>query len=141
MRVPQRVIRPDPAQRSLTPRQARALECFLTEPTLKLAAQKAQVPERTFYRWIKLPRFRRELDEARRRSFLQTASQLDRIAPLAVAALNRALRDPGTPPATRANAAVDLLRLQLDTHEQLDTNQSLAELERLVRPQFPEECR
>jgi hypothetical protein len=68
-----------------------AVAFVLSEPTLKAAAQKAGISERTLKSWSKLPEFVALLREARRRTFEQAISRLASVTSKAVTALEEGL--------------------------------------------------
>jgi phage terminase small subunit len=48
----------------LTPRQAKAITALMSTPTIEKAAEIAGVTPRTLHRWLKLPHFKAELQQA-----------------------------------------------------------------------------
>jgi hypothetical protein len=53
------------AEKELTPKQRAALLALLTEPTIEAAAVKAKASPRSLHAWLKDPRYRRRLRDAR----------------------------------------------------------------------------
>ena len=59
------------AEDGLTPRQGRAVEALLREPTAARAAASVGINQRTLRRWTQVPAFRAALLRARREAFGQ----------------------------------------------------------------------
>src|SRR4051812_20711563 len=71
----------------LSPRQAKAMEALLQEPTVSRAAALGGVNERTLRRWLAEPAFRHAVFRARREAFGQAIWLTQRYAGVAVATL------------------------------------------------------
>ena len=114
----------------LTPRQGRAVEALLREPTATRAAAAAGVNERTLRRWSATPAFRSALLRARRDAFGQAVGLTQRYAPVAVATLVKVMQDPAAAPSAKVTAAAVLLRFGRDGVELDDLAARLDDLER-----------
>ncbi|MDB5297928.1 MAG: phage protein [Phycisphaerales bacterium] len=118
------------ADDGLTPRQGRAVEALLREPSLTRAAAAAGVNERTLRRWAATPEFRAAVLRARRDAFGQAVGLTQRYAPVAVATLVRVMNDPGAGAGAKVTAASVLLRFGRDGVELDDLAARVEELER-----------
>lgn len=59
----------------LSARQHKALMALMSEPTIAKAAEKAEVPERTLYNWLREPDFDAAYRSARRMALQQAIAQ------------------------------------------------------------------
>lgn len=79
--------------KKLTPKQLRAIEALMTEPTARGAAAKAGIGHGTLYRWMEEPAFAEALREARAQAFERITTGLSAAAELAVEVLREILGD------------------------------------------------
>ena len=85
----------------MSPKQEQAIIALLNEPTVKRAAESAKLGERTIYRWLREPAFRRAYTDARREAFAHAVALTQRYAPLAVQTLAQIMVDQNAPTAAR----------------------------------------
>ena len=114
----------------LTPRQAKALEALLQEPTLQRAAAVAGCGERTLRRWMTEAAFRDAVDRARREAFGQAIWLTQRYAAVAVATLVKVMQDNVAPPSSKVSAAGLLLKFGREALELDDIAERVETLER-----------
>jgi len=55
----------DENQAQLTPRQITALPCFATNASIESSCEAADISRETYYKWLKNPLFKSELDRLR----------------------------------------------------------------------------
>lgn len=112
----------------LTPRQQRALSALLEAPTIRKAAETANIPERTLYAWLKNRQFDAAYRAARRESMRHATGKLQQASAAAVAVLCQLLAPPN-PAAIRLGAARSILEFAIKVSEIEDLDQRLAALE------------
>ena len=122
------------AEDGLTPRQGRAVEALLREPTAARAAASVGVNQRTLRRWSVTPAFRTALLRARREAFGQAVGLTQRYAPVAVATLVRVMNDPAAAPSAKVTAAAVLLKFGREGVELDDLAARIDDLERQAGP-------
>jgi len=86
-------MRQNETHKKLSPKQIRAVEAMMSEPTLRGAAQKAGIGHATLYRWLAEPAFVDALREARTQAFEKTMVALAAAAEKAVEVLREILGD------------------------------------------------
>ena len=101
----------------LTPAQEQALVCLLNEPTVKAAAEKAGVGERTLHRWLDEPAFDREFKKGRRKMFAQAIGLSQKYASLAINFLGRTITNEAAPYPSRVQAALGMLKFSRESIE------------------------
>jgi hypothetical protein len=116
----------------LSGKQAQALSALLTEATVEAAAGKAQVSQRTLYRWLSDPIFTGAYREARRKAVGQAIARLQHASADAVTALRSVMNDAEAPAPARVNAAKAVLELAVRVVELEDLETRVQELERAV---------
>ncbi len=116
----------------LSPKQVTAVDVLLSTGSLKEAAEKASVSDRTLRRWRReSAMFREEYDARRREALEDGAARLHEASASAVAVLAAEME--GADSATvRVRAATNLLRLGLLAHNQLDLDERLRALEEFL---------
>jgi transposase-like protein len=101
-----------PQNRTLTPRQRKAVEALLATGEVAAAAREVGVSRDTLYRWMRQPLFVEAVRETEARALDELSRLLVRLGRTATATLAKAMSDPATPAATRVRAAdVTLARL------------------------------
>jgi len=70
-----------------------AIDALITEPTIKAAAKKVGLGEKTLRRWLEDPDFREDLDAERMHRLEAATRGLEQAAPEAIASLQRVLSD------------------------------------------------
>lgn len=119
--------------KKLSPKQARAVEAMMTEPTIRGAAEKAGIGHATIYRWLGDPAFVEALREVRSQAFERTMTLLAAAAEKAVEVLREILGDDEA--AVRASAAIRIraARCSLDgmlrAHALIETEERLRRIE------------
>jgi hypothetical protein len=113
----------------LTPAQEQALLCLLNEPTVKSAAEKAGVGERTLHRWLDDPAFDAAYRKARRQVFSQAVSLSQKYAALAVNCLGKMINDPSAPHSAKVQASQAMLKFSRESIELDDLAQRVATIE------------
>jgi len=113
---------------SLTPKQHKAI-LILSEKSIAETARELRIPERTLYRWMKLPLFALVLQEERAAKYYRDSARLVQLRPAAINILAKLLLDPSTPPATRVRAAESVLDQTRETFELQDLESRLTQLE------------
>ena len=99
----------------LPPAQARALLAMLSQPTIKQAAETANVGERTLHAWLeKDRRFVAALRRARRQAFSHAMALAQQCTAMAVTVLAKIMTDTSAPHAARASAAMGILKFGRD---------------------------
>ena len=121
---------PCDAADGLSPRQAKALEALLQEPTMARAAAVAGVGERSLRRWMTEAPFRDAVFKARREAFGQAIWLTQRYAAVAVATLVEVMRDKAAPPSSKVSAAGILLKFGREGMELDDLAERVELLER-----------
>ncbi|MHB2018692.1 MAG: hypothetical protein ACYCW6_17225 [Candidatus Xenobia bacterium] len=86
-----------------------AIAALLTEPSLRDAATKAGVSERTLFRWQQTPLFRERFAAARRETVRQAIAKLQAISSKAVETLEAVMDDPEAPATAKVAAAKEIL--------------------------------
>lgn len=97
--------------------------------TVELAAQKAKVGERTVYRRLADPEFRRQLRQVRQEMVQRTAALLTGAGMGSVKALVDLQQDVAVPAGVRRRAARDVLEMGLKLREATDGEERLAAIE------------
>ena len=118
-----------PARRTKDTPLLIALACGAS---VKNAALKAGVSERTVYRRLADPSFQKQLANFQAELMQQTGARLTTLAAGAVNTL-AALLDPSVPFAVRCKAACAVLQLGAEQREQMELEQRLAVLEQRLR--------
>lgn len=124
---------PDTAYRDLSSQEEKAIIALITEPTIKKAAAKAEMGERTLHRWLTDPFFSAAYRQARRINFAQAISVCQMLAPTAMSVLGRVMSDPASPAAARVAAATSVLKFARESIELDDLVERIGTLERKDR--------
>lgn len=95
-------------QDALSPKQTQALAHLLEAETISEAASEAGVSRTTLYKWLKDPRFKAELDLARREELRARLATLTSMLPKALFALEGLLE--AADPRVRLRAATEVVR-------------------------------
>lgn len=117
----------------LTPKQLRAVEALLAEPTASAAAKACKVAESTIYRWLGEPAFNEALRQARTRLLDTTLTRLQSASGAAVDTLRDILRDKLAPAAVKVSAARAILEFAIKGKEILETEERLAAIEQALK--------
>ena len=89
----------------LTPRQKRAVESLIVCNTISDAAKRANMNERTLYRWLQQEEFQSVVRRARQLSLTQLATHMQHVAARAAGTLNEVMEDKNATSASRVSAA------------------------------------
>ncbi len=113
----------------LSARQEQAIAALLIEPTVTAAAAKANVPERTLYRWLDEPAFTAAYRAARRKAVKQTVARLQCASAPVVSLLLQLAASDQTPAMARVAACRAVLDYTFKAVELEDLDERLSELE------------
>lgn len=113
----------------LTPKQLKAVEALLTEPTIQRAAEMANVSYAQLRRWLEQPAFADTYRRARTVAFETSLVSLQSTMQRAIAVLTDLMENSETSSSVRANCASKLLDSGMRSRELFDTEQRLAEIE------------
>ena len=113
---------------SITPKQARAVECLLAEPSISAAAKSAGVSTRQMTRWLKEPAFQRALQEAQGAALSETIRGLTHLSSKTLDVFASSLKDGS--PGLRLRAADTILGRLLQLREAHEVEQRLQTLEK-----------
>jgi hypothetical protein len=117
------------ADQPITPKQEKAIVALLSEVTIGKAAEKADIGERTLFRWLDEPAFAAAYRAARRKATQQAIARLQSAANVAVTLLLRLAADGLSPPAVRLGATSKILDLAIRAVEIDDLEGRLDALE------------
>lgn len=110
-------------------KQEAALAALLSSATIKSAAEKVGVNERTLRTWLKQPGFRATFDAARRELLDDAIRILQQSSSTAAATLLKLLANETTPDAIKLAAASRILELNFRAHEVFDLQKRIEMLE------------
>lgn len=113
----------------LTPKQTKAIDCLLTQPTTKRAAEAAGVGYATLRRWLGQQDFNQAFQRARTVSYEATLQTLQTVTSRAIETLCALMENPELAPSVRVNAAGKLLDAGFRSREQIENESRIAELE------------
>jgi transposase-like protein len=119
----------------LPKQQDKAILALISEGTVERAAKKVGVSERTLYRWLKEPEFKRAYQEFKRESFGQAIGLLQRYSSTCVNVLAKIATDSASPPQARVSAATNMLRIARDAIELDDLCGRVDALEQAAKAQ------
>jgi hypothetical protein len=114
----------------LTPGQETAITALLNESTLKQAAERAGIGERTLHRWMDDPLFMNAYRKARRMAFGHAIALSQRYAAMAVQTLAKVMTDPAAAHSSKVAAATAVLKFGRDAIELDDLAERVDALER-----------
>jgi len=115
---------------TLTPTQRRAIAALLTERDTRAAAAKAGVKERSLYRWLTLPGFKAELQDAEKQAIDAAIRRLAELTAQAVDTLREVMTDKEASAGTRVQAANIALARLLDLRELQELETRLQRIEK-----------
>lgn len=128
---------PNPKQTPADPGRQRkqaagvAALALATGMTVRAAARKAKIGERTLYSWCRLPSFKRLVQEIRGRLVQESIGRLSRDMSAASDVLRKLLKSKAE--ATRLKAATAIITLAAKLRESEELEQRVAELERQAK--------
>jgi hypothetical protein len=118
---------PIPGQ--LDPRQERAIIALLNEPTVRKAAEAAEVAESTMHRWLDEPAFAAAYRGAQRKVFAQAVSLCQKYSGLAVQCLAKIINDATAPHSAKVQASQAMLKFGRESIELDDVQARLVQIE------------
>src|ERR1700690_3688901 len=92
-----------------TRKKEEAIAPLLKQRNVEAAARTAGLGTQTLVRWLRLPEFQTEWQEARRAAFGQSIARLQQASGAAVSTLLKVMIDSGTPASTKVRAADSVL--------------------------------
>jgi hypothetical protein len=95
----------------ITPKQEKAIIALLSEPTLKAAAEKAGITEKTLWGWQKEDAFKAVYMQARRLAVQQATARLQTVTGEAVGVLREVMNDKAAKESERVSAAKAVIEL------------------------------
>jgi hypothetical protein len=113
----------------LTPKQARAIECLLTQPTIKAAALACGLTDRTLLNYLDMPHFQEALRAAQQQALDSTVRLLTGASAEAVEVLRAAMHDDTATAGARVRAVEVWLSQMYRLRELLDIEARIAALE------------
>ncbi len=114
----------------LKAKQEAAIIALLSQPTIKQAAEQAQVGERTLHTWLKDDQtFLAAYRDARRQSFSHAVSMSQQYSSLAVNTVGKIMVDPAAQTSSKVAAASAVLRFGRESMELDDLAVRLEALE------------
>jgi hypothetical protein len=127
MREPDEIDR-TPAE--LSPKQYRAIEALLDQPTLNKAAAAAGVGRVTLWRWLQTPDFNKAFMHARWNAVQQCIARIQRLTSEAASTLEEIVKDKSVPASSRVTAANSILATAIKGVELEDHDERIAEIQR-----------
>ncbi len=121
------------AEAELSARQEALIAALLSEPTQEAAADRAEVPRSTMYRWLREVTFAARYRDARRDLFTHQMGRLQKTTGIALDTLREVMEDPANPAAARVTAAKAILDLARQNIETADFEERLTALEEMQR--------
>ena len=115
-------------KKKLTARQLKAIPLIVTSPTYSEGCKKAKVNRTTFYGWLKIPRFKTELDRQRDEIAAEAFGVLSQSLTQAVEALVGLLVN--TDDRLKRLAAKDIIDFIIRHKENEDLDERLKEVEK-----------
>lgn len=116
----------------LTPRQLKALPFFAASSSIEMACKAANISKDTFYKWLKEPLFKKELDKLRSEVVSDAVNQL-KISTIKAASTLFNLLDREDFPAVQRSAANDILGHVTKFMELKEIEERLINLERQLK--------
>jgi hypothetical protein len=116
-----------------------AIEALLTQRNLEEAARAAGIGIQTLIRWLKIPEFQADYQEARRTAVSQTNGRLQRASGAAASTLLKMMVDGNAPASARVRAADSVLDRANQAIDREDVQVRLAALEQAAKLAKPPE--
>lgn len=116
----------------LTPKQITALPCFAANATIDAACKEAGISKNAYYKWLKNPAFKSELDRLRNEMVNDAVNQLKAATVKAATTLSSLLDRDDNPSVQRA-AANDILNHVGKFKELQELQERIEKLESLSR--------
>jgi len=115
-----------------------AIEALLTQRNIEEAARSVGIGKQTLMRWMKIPEFQADQQEARRAIVSQTNGRLQQASGVAASTLLKIMVDPIESASVRVRAADSILDRANQAIESEDVQIRLAALERAKLAESPE---
>lgn len=113
-------------------KQGLAIAALLEAPTIREAAQAADVGESTIFHWLQDPDFQEAFQKAKQQTVRQAIARLQQVTGEAVDVLRKVMTDSGNPAGSRVTAARIILDTALKAVEIEDLEGRLAKIEREI---------
>ena len=124
------VKKDDQGDEILTPQQRKAMQHFLSSPSIREACKRAGISRMTYYRWLSDPVFRRELDRLNDEVCRETVNILRRHAAQAARHLVRLMKT--RDPVLKRRVCNDVLNHCLRYEENKDLENRVRQLEQFA---------
>ncbi len=128
----QKMTESDENQNQLTSRQIAALPCFVASASVEASCEAADISRETYYKWLKNPVFKSELDRLRNEVVNDAVNQLKATTVKAATTLSLLLDRDDNPSVQRA-AANDILNHVGRFKELQELQERIEKLESLNR--------
>jgi predicted DNA-binding protein (UPF0251 family) len=112
-------------------KKEQAIVALLSQRSIEDAARAADVSSKTLWRWLLIPQFRDEYQQARRQAFSQATARLQQASGAAVSVLLTIMLDANAPTASRVRAAACVLEKAAGAIELEDLELRLCRLEQI----------
>jgi hypothetical protein len=112
-----------------------AILSLLTEPTIKKAAEKADIGETTLWRWMQKDDFKEKYNQAKREAVGHATTRLRQSMTIAIDALVDMAQNQKTPAVARASACRTLIEFGFKAHEMEDLQERVEALEESLKEQ------
>ncbi|NPV84738.1 MAG: hypothetical protein HPY45_01845 [Anaerolineae bacterium] len=122
-----------PDKQTLSPKQRKAIEALVGCANVSKAAEVAGVSRDTLYRWSKLPHFQAALEQSIQDALSELSRALVSRGNTAVETIGAIMTDRTAIPAVRLRAAETVLANILRLREQIDIEQRVSKIERLLQ--------
>jgi hypothetical protein len=114
---------------TLKPRQRVFVTAMATSSSVKVAANKAKVTERTGYNWIKVPAVKDAIRNIQRRKMFELTTKLSNASDVALNVLLEIINDPKNNAQIRAQAATFIIKASQQAFEDDDLAMRIERLE------------
>ncbi len=118
--------------KSLSTNQRKALIALLAEPTVKAAAKRCGLHERTLYGYLNDPAFKAELRRRQDAILASVTASLVGLSGEAVGVLREVLNDPDVAPSVKVRAALGWLQHARDVVELDSLAKRISRLEEII---------
>ena len=114
---------------TLSRKQTIAIENILLGSSIEQAASIAQVSESTVDKWLRIPEFKKVIDDGKLAALTVASAKLATSAHLAVCVLESIMLNEEAPIRERRNAASDLINHALKVYDVVDLSNRIAKIE------------
>jgi hypothetical protein len=116
----------------LDSRMERVISALLTEPTILLASQKADVGEHTIYRWLNNPDFDKAYKKAKSQIVRHAITQIQQATGEAVQVLREIMNNIETPASSRVSSAKTIIEQAIKAVELEELVKRVEDLEQII---------